>query len=471
MLMAQKYFVMALVYIVCGGFVFKKNTTFTHVDYLVRDLVDSYKETLLMSFLSGTNVKNYFFKTFGTLLVWHYSKQNYTIMKKQLLLVILSIFIFACGSSKRIQKELSYGNYDNAINASLKKLQANKHKKSKADYKLLLNDAYKKAVSKDTQRIAYLKQNNNPADYETVYKLYKTLHDRQEKIKPILPLSLNGKEILFDFKNYNTEIIKAKENFVSYLYKNANVLLNSNSKIDNRKAFNDLKYVDQLMPNYKNTKQLKELAYEKGTDYVIVAMVNKTEQVIPQRLEDDLLNFNTYGLDDFWTVYHNNIHPNKKYNFAINLILRNISISPEQIKEREIIKEKQIKDGWKHAVDKNGNFLKDSLGNKIKVDKFKNIRCVYNETRQFKVSSISCIVEFKNLDSRQLIESFPLQSEYLFEHFYATSRGDRRALNQDLMDYLDNRAVPFPSNEQMVYDTGEDLKLQLKRIITNNSFR
>jgi hypothetical protein len=29
----------------------------------------------------------------------------------------------------------------------------------------------------------------------------------------------------------------------------------------------------------------------------------------------------------------------------------------------------------------------------------------------------------------------------------------------------------FPTNEQMVYDTGEDLKLKLKNIITNNKFR
>jgi hypothetical protein len=31
--------------------------------------------------------------------------------------------------------------------------------------------------------------------------------------------------------------------------------------------------------------------------------------------------------------------------------------------------------------------------------------------------------------------------------------------------------VPFPSNEQMVYDTGEDLKLKLKDIIKSYTIR
>jgi hypothetical protein len=36
------------------------------------------------------------------------------------------------------------------------------------------------------------------------------------------------------------------------------------------------------------------------------------------------------------------------------------------------------------------------------------------------------------------------------------------------MPYFSKKAVPFPSNEQMVYDTGEDLKIKLKDIISRN---
>lgn len=392
-------------------------------------------------------------------------------MKNITLTLITLILLTACGSTSRIEKQLTTGNYDRAIGDALRKLQNNKGKKRKVDYIYLLKEAFDKAGARDKERITYLEKDNNPANYEQIYELYQTLRARQERIKPVLPLYIGNKKVAFSFKNYNSQIIAAKDKTSNYLYNNAKQLLNSNDKYDYRKAFDDFKYLDRINPNYKNVRQLIKQAHEKGTDYVIVNMVNDTQQVIPRRLEEDLLNFSTYGLNDLWTVYHNNPNTQRRYDFGMEVILRNIAISPEQIKEREIIREKQVVDGWKYALDGDGNVLKDSLGNKIKVDKFKTVRCEYYETRQFKTSSIVGTVTYKDYNTKQLIEAFPLQSEYLFEHFYATSRGDRRALDQNLLSYLDNRRVQFPSNEQMIFDTGEDLKLQLKEIITGNSFR
>ena len=118
-----------------------------------------------------------------------------------------------------------------------------------------------------------------------------------------------------------------------------------------------------------------EEAYLKGLDFVRVDMMNNTEQIIPARLEEELLNFDVYGLDGLWTQYHNNPQPDIKYDYAMKLSLREINISPEQVNEKQIIKERQIKDGYKYAVDTQGNVVKDSLGNKIKIDKFKTVKC------------------------------------------------------------------------------------------------
>jgi hypothetical protein len=35
---------------------------------------------------------------------------------------------------------------------------------------------------------------------------------------------------------------------------------------------------------------------------------------------------------------------------------------------------------------------------------------------------------------------------------------------------FDRRALPFPNNEQMVYNTAEDLKAKFKTIISRNTF-
>jgi hypothetical protein len=43
----------------------------------------------------------------------------------------------------------------------------------------------------------------------------------------------------------------------------------------------------------------------KGSDYVSVYTKNETNMIIPQRLQNDLLDFSK-GLNDKWTVYNSN---------------------------------------------------------------------------------------------------------------------------------------------------------------------
>lgn len=160
-----------------------------------------------------------------------------------------------------------------------------------------------------------------------------------------------------------------------------------------------------------------------------------------------------------------------KYDYAMQLNLKRINISPERIKEREFLREKDVKDGWKYKLDSAGNVAKDTLGNDIKVDKIIRVKCRLLETIQTKSSQVIGDVVYVDLLSKQTLDSFPIDSEFIFEYIFARSRGDKRALNKKDRNLLNNRRVPFPSNEQMVYDTGEDLKLQLKDIINSYNIR
>jgi hypothetical protein len=211
-------------------------------------------------------------------------------------------------------------------------------------------------------------------------------------------------------------------------------------------------------------------AHFKGIDYVVVSIVNDTQQIIPQRLEEDLLDFDTYGLDNFWTVYHGNKSDVIDYDFAMQLMLKQINISPEHIREKEFLREKEIKDGWEYQLDDNGNVMKDSLGNDIKVDKFVNIRARLLESHQTKSSQIIADVVYSDLQTNQVMDRFTIDSGFVFENLFGTFRGDKRALNNEDKDIIRNRVLPFPSNEQMVYDTGEDLKYKLKKIIISYNF-
>ncbi|MBD0832769.1 hypothetical protein [Aestuariibaculum sediminum] len=392
-------------------------------------------------------------------------------MKKLLLVNVLFIILSACSASKQIEKSLSSGNYDQAIYDAINKLKTNKDKKGKAEYIVMLHEAYNKATERDLGTVNFLKKDNNPENFIRIYDTYVNMDQRQERIKPILPLYVNGKEVRFKFNDYTNQIIGFKNDASLQMYNSASALLNSNNKLDYRKAYNDFKTIEDINPNFKDVRQLMEIAHNKGTDFVLVNIINDTEKVIPQRLEDDLLNFSTYGINNLWTVYHNTQVNNVNYDYNMRLNLRGINISPEQIKERQIIKEKQIVDGKKNLLDEQGNQVKDSLGNAIQVDNLKTVRCEYYESTQFKSAQVSGNVEYINLNTKQLDDTFPITSEFVFQHIFATSKGDRRALETDLIPYLNNRRVPFPSESQMIYDTGEDLKAQLKQIINSYNIR
>jgi hypothetical protein len=389
---------------------------------------------------------------------------------KQTLLLILTLLIFSCSGSRQIEKQLSYGNYDKAINDAIRKLSTNKTRKGKSEYISLLKSAYVKANSKDLNDIKFLTKNNNPALYEQIFNTYINLRDRQERIKPLLPLYINTKEVKFNFTNYNSQIVNYKDKTSDYLYSQANNTLLSNNKLDARIAYKDFIYIEKINPNYKDVRQKINEALYKGRYFILLQLKNETQQIIPVRLEDDLLNISTYGLNNQWTVYHNNKQANFNYDYELNLRFKNISISPEQISERQISKERQIKNGTKNLLDNNGNVVKDSLGNAIQIDKFITVTCDYFETKQLKQTEIIASAEVIDLTTKQLIDAFPVNSSFVFEHIYANFQGDRRALDDNLINYLTNRRVPFPSNEQMIFDTGEDLKRQLKSIITNQQF-
>jgi len=391
---------------------------------------------------------------------------------KKIITLIIALFLVSCGV-KQTQSMLSNGDYDGAINRALDGLRTNKNSKGNQDYVYLLEEAFAKAKERDLNDLSLLIKEKNPANLEKIYNLFNQLHNRQDRIRGVLPLRLikENRSAIFPFNDYSNEIIASKADLSVYLYDNAKKLLASKNKLVIREAYDDLAYLDKLNPNYKDVRDLMDQAQFRGTDFVLVSTKNDTQMVIPVRLQDDMLDFSTYGINDKWTVYHNKKQSNITYDFAMIVNFREIKISPEQVREKQFVKEKQIKDGTKPLLDANGVQVKDENGKPIVVDNMKTVTASIYEFTQFKSVQTTAKVEYHDLNSKQLIDAYPLSSEFVFDYIYANYNGDKRACDDTYFQYFDRRAVPFPTNEQMVYDSGEDLKAKLKAIITGNRFR
>ncbi len=398
------------------------------------------------------------------------NKQMKTIISFSLMLLFL--LITSCGNVKQIQQAIYSGQYDRAIDMAVEKIKKKKGKKSADPYVALLKEAYDKAVDRDINLINKLVKDPNPEKWRQIYDTYLLLDTRQDKIKPLLPLYLvkENKEVHFSFQDYTNRILDAKSHLVEHLYKKAKILLNSHNKSDIRQAYDLLDEIDRIDPGYKDVSRLMQQAHARGTTYAFVKISNETDKIIPKKLQDELLDFSSYGANNFWVEYHNKKQPGRHYDYTINLKFKQINISPDKEREKEVIEEKEIQDGYTYQRDANGNIVKDSLGNPIKIPRMIKVRSKVHLYQQFKEAQVVADVEITDNNTGQLVDKFPLQSTYAFEHNYATYTGDKRAIRQEYLNFLKERRIPFPSNEQMIYDAAQDIKMQFKDILNKANF-
>lgn len=393
---------------------------------------------------------------------------------KQHLLIFLGFFlIISCSSVKHSQQALNEGNYNEAMTIAIGKLQKDKTRKSNQEYILILESAFKKITEANKKRIAFLKKEGNPANTVEIYNLYKNLTYIQDRIRPLLPLYIEkaNREAKFRFNNYTDGLINSKNAYADFLYNQAVSLMLNSDKYSYRNAYTSLLELQRLSPAYKDTEQLLKEAHYKGTDFVLVGLRNQTPYVIPKRLEEELLSFNTYGLNDLWTEYHASRTNDFNYDFEVNLNFREIHISPERILKREIPMEAEILDGYTYKKDRRGDFVLDSLGNKIKIEHYITAKGTMYKTIQSKSLALQGKVDYLDLHKEQLLNSYPLETEFVFENVFARFKGDERLLSKEDKQLLNNHFVPFPSNEQLLIDASADIKSRLTPILKQSHFR
>jgi hypothetical protein len=381
------------------------------------------------------------------------------------------LLLSGCNSVKRNQKFLAQGNYNQAIGLAVKKLQKDKTHTKNEEHILLLEEAFKKVVDEDMRQINVLKKENNLKSKRDLYYVYQGLEHRQQLIRPLLPLYIpsENRNARFRIKDYTDDAIAAKQVLGDALWNQSDRFLQSNDKMQARRAYDLLSELQNLGLGYMGLSDKMDDALYLGTNFVFVTLNNRSGQIMPRQLERELLDFNTYGLDNFWTQYHNERMQEIDYDFGIALNFRQIEFSPERISEKEVRRTKRIKDGWEYKRDKNGKIVEDEEGNPIKVDVYTTVSAILTITEQFKAATVGGNVVYRDMNQGRDIDRFPLGTEFIFENVFATFRGDERALSDDDLILTENRFIPFPNNAQLLLDAGDNIKGRLKEILANNT--
>ncbi len=384
-------------------------------------------------------------------------------MKRIIYLLIMAILLAGCGSSK---KQLQRGNYDAAIDKAVKKLM--KDPDSEDDI-LVLEKSYQIANEQNLDRIKFLKMDGNPNSWEEVLNNYLSLKDRQSMVRTVLPLKLGNRTINYDYVDYDSEIIEAKHKAAEYFFAHGQKLLENNTKDAYRQAYYEFSKVKQYWGDYENIDQLLAETRYKGMSRVLVSVENKTHFKLSQEFEDDLLAIDHQRLNSEWVEYHTrHLDENIEYDYLVYINLKNIAVSPEVIEDNDRLIKREVEDGFEYVLDQNGNVMKDTLGNDIKIKKFKTLSCTVIESTQHKAVRIDGDVEIFQLNPENLLKKDPIGAETVFEHISARAIGDLGALDAETLELVEVEPLPFPNDFDMILQCSETLKLAIRDILMRN---
>jgi hypothetical protein len=186
-------------------------------------------------------------------------------------------------------------------------------------------------------------------------------------------------------------------------------------------------------------------------------------------VEEDLISFDTQGLSNEWVEYHfKHVDSNINYDYEILVKILSIAVSPDQIKDTDEIFTKKINDGFDYVLDDNGNVMKDTAGNDIKIQRFKEITCTLIETQQFKSVEIRGEVEILATNPARLLQKGPFGASNQFEHSSARAVGDVGALTDEALAKTKNEKIPFPTDVEMVMTCTETVKPAIRNTIYAN---
>ena len=385
-------------------------------------------------------------------------------MKKIVFLIFaITVILSGCGSSK---KQLEKGNYDAAIAAAVKQLRKDSGDTKQID---ILERSYKIVNEQDNERLKLLKLEGRPQNWDEIYQIYKRMSDRQTLVRTVTPLNAGGRNVEFAYVDYMSEMIAAKRKSADYYYAHGNELMNSGLKDSYRQAYYEYVRAKEYVGNYEGIDNKIQEAKYQGMSRVFVTLQNTTPLKFPQDFEEDLISVDLQSLNSEWVEFHTtNLDKNVQYDYFINVNVRNIVVSMDQTAERDSVVKKDIEDGFTYKLNSKGNVMKDTLGNDIKLKKYKTLQCALISTLQTKSCQIEGDIETIQVNPNKVLKKDPIGAKSFFENVSARAVGDVGALNASQLERTKTQIVPFPSEIDMIVRTSNSLKSAIRGSIQTN---
>jgi len=373
-------------------------------------------------------------------------------MRKYLYILLSIAILSGCSSPMSFLKK---GQYDIAVRKAVKKIRKKPTHVKSID---VLTEAYPKANDIDMERINFLRKEGKPDVWDEIFNRYSAMKDRQSLVKSVYPLKHPYRTINYTFVDYDNEVIQAKKRAAEYFYVHGKKLLNNGDKASAREAYAEFMQVKRYYRDYEDVDELILKAREMGISYALVKVKNSSHIKLPREFKTDLIKHDYSRINREWVEYDAQERTGLDYDYNVLINIKIIDVSPEGLKEEHITESKEIADGFEYALDANGNVMKDSLGNDIKIPKRKTITCHVIKIFQHKAVHMEGTIDYINNFTGKVLKSVPIAADNFFDHAYAIANGDFDALTSSSKKLIGIKPLPFPADFDMIFMAGDILK-------------
>lgn len=357
-------------------------------------------------------------------------------MRKIYTLITLSVVLLIAGC-KSASKLYDKGNYDEAVQLAVKKLQ----KKPGNEMRSLLESAYHYAVNDHENRIRQLSDNSNELKWEWIYneysslqRLYEAIHRSPEALSIVNPV---------DYSSYlNTYGDKAAD----VRYDRGMAWMDKGDKLSFRNAYNEFNAALQYRPADLTITDRKNEAYELAVISVVVMPMDNYRYRFSsyndhdlRNLENDLLNQLKYNTNNHfvrfyssWEANSRNIQADQFVDFRFSNF--NIGRTRDEKHTREVSKEVVVKETV---------YRPDSV-----VKEYKKVFAKITTTKRSMNSEGNLQVNVRDINGRWLW-SDNIGSHHNWFTEFSTFTGDERALSETDKPLL-NRRQEYPPHENEI---------------------
>lgn len=357
------------------------------------------------------------------------------------------LLILSCKSGEKLYNK---GRYDDAVMAFVKKLQ----KKPAHTVSLqMLPDAYAQAQRSHEDRVNGYMTSNDPlkweyirSEYRALQRLYDGIHASPAALAIVKP------------KDYRTAITGAQENAAQVRYDRGVDLLEQGDKAAARQAFDEFQAALNLVPNYRNSAQLRDESYQRGLVNVVIRQIE-----IGSRYQ--------FSADQFRDVLVRNLQQrniNRFVQFTDERIARNNKIQPDQFLEMrfaDFVVGQTYVDRTEREVSKQivVSTVKDSTG-KETIKRYGTVKAKVYVIKATVVSE--GLLDYRLIDvaTNNIVRTDRLPGSYTWVNQYGYFKGDERALSDEDKALMGGEDIPPPPPQELfmlftkpIYDqlTGE----------------